>query len=154
MTTGSTMTSKKQNVEFGELLNHTGYHIRRAHTTFMRQFSTFGKEFLLKSQQSSILVLTRENPGITPAAVADAIEIERSLMAKLLNDLNERGFIETKTSTSDGRQKGLYITAKGKIFIRKVMDSFWGNLEPKLTKNLSENERLVLIKLLKKIYLS
>lgn len=150
---GLTMTLKKQDIEFGELLNHTGYHIRRAHTTFMRQFSSFGKDFSLKSQQSSILVLTRENPGITPATLADAIEIERSLMAKLLTDLTQRGFIETKASTSDGRQKGLYITPKGNKFIRKVMDNFWDNLEPNLTKNLSEKERSTLTNLLKKIYI-
>lgn len=148
------MAAKQQKIEFGELLNHTGYHIRRAHTTFMRLFAACGKEYLLKSQQSSILVLTRENPGITPATIADAIEIERSLMAKLLTDLQDRGFIETKASPSDGRQKGLYITTKGKAFIRKVMDTFWESLELKLTANLSANEKQTLIKLLTKLYTS
>lgn len=148
------MAPKKQNIEFGELLNHTGYHIRRAHSTFMRLFSVYGKAYSLKSQQSSILVLARENPGITPAAIAEAIEIERSLIAKLLIDLKDRGFIETRVSITDGRQKGLYITAKGKIFIRKVIDTFWQQLEPKLTKNLSAKERLTLIRLLEKLYSS
>lgn len=146
------MASQNQDIKFGELSDHTGYHIRRSHTTFMRLFSTYGKEYLLKSQQSSILVLTKENPGISPAIIADTIEIERSLMAKLLTDLKDRGLIETRASNTDGRQKSLYITSKGKNFIRKVMDTFWKNLEPKLTKNLSEKERLTLIKLLGKVY--
>lgn len=148
------MTKQNSTINFGELLNHTGYHIRRAHSTFMRLFSSCGKQYLLKSQQSSILVLTRENPGITPAAIADAIEIERSLMTRLLADLKQQGLIEIRASTVDGRQKGLFTTTKGLNFIRKVMDSFWTELEPKLTQNLSENEKKTLIKLLKKVYTS
>jgi DNA-binding MarR family transcriptional regulator len=148
------MTKTKTDIAFGELTNHTGYHIRRAHSTFMRLFTACGREHLLKSQQSSILVLTRENPGISPAAIADAIEIERSLMAKLLTDLIERGFVETRSTPVDGRQKGLYITAKGKKFIQAVMDKFWRTLEPALTGSLSENERRTLIRLLTKIYTS
>jgi DNA-binding MarR family transcriptional regulator len=146
------MKKTKPDIAFGDLTNHTGYHIRRAHSTFVRLFTTCGREHLLKSQQSSILVLTRENPGISPAAIAAAIDIKRSLMAKLMTDLAERGFIETRSSPVDGRQLGLYITAKGNKFICTVMDSFWNKLEPALTGSLSESERKTLIRLLTKIY--
>ena len=148
------MQKETDDIHFGELAKHTGYHIRRAYSTFQRKFAAFGKEHLVKSQQSSILVLTRENPGITPAAIADAIEIERSLMAKLLTDLSTRGFIETRPSAQDGRKKGLYITPKGRKFIRKVMDNFWDNLEPALTRNLNASEKRTLIALLAKVYSS
>lgn len=147
------MTKATRDIEFGELTNHTGYHIRRSYSTFQRLFAAYGKEYLVKSQQSSILVLTRENPGITPAAIAAAIEIERSLMARLLTDLSNRGFVETRVSPEDGRKKGLYITPSGRKFIRKVMDTFWLNLEPALTKNLTKTERRTLISLLTRIYL-
>lgn len=146
------MSKTTRGIKFGELTNHTGYHIRRTYSTFQRLFAAYGREYLVKSQQSSILVLTRENPGITPAAIADAIEIERSLMARLLTDLSERGFIETRTLADDGRKKGLYITPRGRKFIRKVMDTFWLDLEAALTKNLTQSERRTLIRLLKKIY--
>ncbi len=151
-TSANTTTNASAKIEFGELTNHTGYHIRRSYSTFMRMFATNGKQFQLKSQQSSILILARENPGITPAAIADAIEIERSLMAKLLTDLMKRSFIETKACTIDGRQKGLYITAKGKTFLRQVLEYFSQNLEIELNRNLSQREQLTLIKLLQKIY--
>jgi len=146
------MKKASTKIRFGELTNHTGYHIRRSYSTFIRMFATNGKQFQLKSQQTSILILTSENPGITPAAIADAIEIERSLMAKLLTDLMKRNFIESKASSVDGRQKGLYITAKGNTFIRQVVEYFSQNLEVDLNRNLSERERLTLIKLLQKIY--
>ena len=147
------MKNKPGTIKFGELTDHTGYHIRRAHSAFMRLFAKVGKRFNLRSQQSSILILARENPGISPAAVSQAIGIERSLMARLLADLSERGFISSKSSEQDGRQKGLYITASGKKYINKVLNSFRANLEPELTQKLTENEKKTLIRLLKKIYL-
>ena len=146
------MSKTTRGIKFGELTNHTGYHIRRTYSTFQRLFAAYGREYLVKSQQSSILVLTRENPGITPAAIAGAIEIERSLMARLLTDLSNRGFIESRALADDGRKKGLYITPRGRKFIRKVMDTFWLDLEAALTKNLTQSERRALIRLLKKIY--
>jgi len=149
---GYSMSKASNKIKFGVLTKHTGYHIRRSYSTFIRMFATNGKQFQLKSQQTSILILTSENPGITPAAIADAIEIERSLMAKLLTDLMKRNFIESKASSVDGRQKGLYITAKGNTFIRQVVEYFSQNLEVDLNRNLSERERLTLIKLLQKIY--
>lgn len=148
------MAKPDTDIKYGELTDHTGYHIRRAHSTFMRLFTSAGKGFALRSQQSSILVLTRENPGIGPATIADAIGIERSLMARLLTDLIERGFIETHASEQDGRQKGLYITTKGKSFIRKVMDTFWNTIEPSLTGHLTVAEKRTLIRLLKRLYQS
>ena len=146
------MSKTTRGIKFGELTNHTGYHIRRTYSTFQRLFAAYGREYLVKSQQSSILVLTRENPGITPAAIADAIEIERSLMARLLTDLSNRGFIESRALADDGRKKGLYITPRGRKFIRKVMDTFWLDLEAALTKNLTQGERRTLIRLLSKVY--
>ena len=97
-------------------------------------------------------MLTRENPGITPATIADAIEIERSLMTKLLADLCSRGFIEVKHSPVDKRRKGLYITASGRRFARDVLNTFRKQLEPQLTRNLSASQRKTLIKLLAKLY--
>lgn len=146
------MRPSRSEIEFGELLNHTGYHIRRAHSTFMRLFAVHGREFALRSQQASILVLTRENPGITPATIADAIEIERSLMTRLLADLKSRGFVETRASISDGRQIGLYITPEGRKFARAIMSTFWNKLEPELSGNLTAAERKSLIRLLRKLY--
>lgn len=142
----------KQKVNFGVLTNHTGYHIRRSYSTFIRLFALNSKHFNLKSQQSSILILARENPGISPAVIADTIEIERSLMATLLTDLIKRDFIKATASEKDGRQKGLFITAKGNKFLNEILEFFSENLEVEINRNLSESERKTLIRLLRKIY--
>lgn len=138
--------------DISNLAEHTGYHIRRAHTYFTRAFSVYGKRFDLRSQQATILVLTEKNPGIAPTSIADANDIKQSLVAKLVSDLEARGLIKTRSSTTDRRRKGLHITARGRVFLKRVMETFATELDPVLTRNLTSAEKATLIRLLKKIY--
>ena len=139
-------------MELIDLSKHTGYHIRRAHTYFARVFSVYGKQFGLRSQQATILVMTEKNPGIAPTSIADANDIKRSLVASLVSDLEERGLIKTRGSRTDRRRKGLHITAKGRVFLTRVMETFATELDPILTRNLSTAQKATLIKLLKRVY--
>lgn len=141
-------------MNYGDLLRHTGYHIRRTYSFYSRIFAQYGKKFGIKSQQTTILILARNNPGITPASIADANEMERSLMAKLTADLEQRGFIERRPSESDKRNKGLFITKSGEKFLDEVKSTFLREVEPVLTRNLSESERKTLVRLLQKVYSS
>jgi len=145
-------SNRHSRIDISDLSVHTGYHIRRAHTFFTRVFSVYGKRFGLRSQQATILVLTERNPGIAPAAIADTNDIKRSLVAKLVSDLEERGLITTRNSAEDRRRKGLYITAKGKAFLHRVMRTFATELDPILTRKLTAAEKKTLIRLLRKIY--
>lgn len=142
----------KRRIDFGDIPEHTGYHIRRAFSYFSRVFATFGRQYGVRSQQATILTLARFNPGITPADVADANEIERSLVAKLVAELEQRGFLERRPSTTDRRSKGLYITSSGTKFLKEMMATFAREMEPKLTRNLSPTEKRTLIRLLKRVY--
>ncbi len=139
-------------IDFGDIPEHTGYHIRRAYSYFYRVFTQYGRQFGIRSQQATILTLARHNPGISPARVADANDIERSLVAKLIAELEEQGLLERRPSSTDGRQKGLFITARGADFITAVMDTFARELEPRLTRNLSAAEQKTLRNLLRRVY--
>ena len=143
---------KKDPIDFGDIPEHTGYHIRRAYSYFFRIFSTYGKQFKVRSQQATILTLAKFNPGISPATVADANDIERSLVAKLITELEQRGFLERRSSSTDRRSKSLYITKSGARFLKGMMETFSREMEPELTRNLSVPEKRTLIRLLTKIY--
>ena len=144
--------ARSKPIDFGDIQEHTGYHIRRAYSYFTRVFAEHGKRFDLRSQQATILMLADRNPGISPARVADANEIKRSLVTRLVVDLERRGLIECRTSEIDRRHKGLYITRKGGSFLRNVMSTFAAEVDPALVRNLSAGEKRTLIKLLAKIY--
>lgn len=142
----------KDEINYGSLLSHTGYHIRRTYSFYSRIFAQYGKRFGVKSQQTTILTLAKHNPGITPASIADANEMERSLMAKLTADLEQRGLIERRPSDDDKRNKGLFITKKGEKFLDELVTTFSREIEPQLTGRLTQAERKTLIHLLQKIY--
>jgi DNA-binding MarR family transcriptional regulator len=145
-------TARRKAIDFGDIPEHTGYHIRRAYSYFTRVFAEQGKRFDLRSQQATILTLTDRNPGISPARIADANEIKRSLVTRLVTDLENRGLIECRISKTDRRHKGLHITSEGRRFLRKVMSTFAAEVEPVLVRNLSAGEKRTLIRLLTKIY--
>ena len=145
-------TSSRKRIDFGDIPEHTGYHIRRAYSYFTRIFAEYGRRFDLRSQQATILTLTDRNPGISPARIADANEIKRSLVTRLVTDLERRGLIECRTSSSDRRHKGLHITQEGRRFLKKVMSTFAAEVDPMLVRNLTAGEKRTLIKLLTKIY--
>ena len=143
---------KNLRIDFGGIPDHIGYHIRRAYSYFSRVFSVYGKRYSVRSQQATILTLARQNPGISPATIADANDIERSLVARLVTELEQRGYIERRPSATDGRHRGLFITRSGARFLDKILHSFATEMEPRLTRNLSAAERRTLIRLLEKIY--
>lgn len=145
-------TAPNNEIDFGDITEHTGYHIRRAYSYFTRVFAEHGKRFDLRSQQATILTLADRNPGISPARLADANEIKRSLVTRLVIDLEQRGLIECRISKTDRRHKGLFITRKGRTFLRTVMSTFAAEVDPALVRNLSDAEKRTLIKLLAKIY--
>ncbi|MCF7980576.1 MAG: MarR family winged helix-turn-helix transcriptional regulator [Pseudomonadales bacterium] len=146
-------SSPNNDIDYGDLPNHLGFHIRRTYTAYLRVFASLvGKRFALKSQQYSILVLTGQNAGITPSAIAGAIEVKRSLIAVLTEDLRQRGFIEIKTSTSDRREKRLHLTKKGHAFTNEIRQVLTTEFGPALAKKLSSKEISTLNKILPKIY--
>lgn len=140
-------------IHYGDLPEHLGYHIRRTYTAYLRTFTALaGKKYALKSQQYSILVLTENNKGITPSAIADAIEVKRSLVAVLTEDLNQRGLIKITVCNDDRRQKQLYLTPKGRTFTKNVRQTLQEEFGPALAKYLSKSELASLNKILPKIY--
>ncbi len=140
-------------INYGDLPEHLGFHIRRTYTAYLRIFTSIvGKKFSLKSQQYSILVLTAQNIGITPSAIASAIEVKRSLITVLTEDLRQRGLIKIAIGVDDRRQKQLYLTQKGQQFTNEVKQTLSSEFAPALAKNLSQTELATLNKILPKIY--
>ncbi len=140
-------------INYGDLPEHLGFHIRRTYTAYLRIFASIvGKKFSLKSQQYSILVLTAQNIGITPSAIASAIEVKRSLITVLTEDLRQRGLIKITIGVDDRRQKQLYLTQKGQQFTNEVKQTLVSEFAPALAKNLSQTEIATLNKILPKIY--
>ncbi len=60
-----------------------------------------------------VLHFVHRQPGLTIAELLDILKITKQSLNRVLKELIEKGFIESRTGTSDRRQRLLYTTLEG-----------------------------------------
>lgn len=60
-----------------------------------------------------VLHFVDRQPGLTIAELLDILRITKQSLNRVLKELIEKGFVESRTGTSDRRQRLLYTTTKG-----------------------------------------
>jgi DNA-binding MarR family transcriptional regulator len=84
-----------------------------------------------------VLHFVDRNPGLTIAELLDILRITKQSLNRVLKELLETDFIESRMGTSDRRQRLLFATAKGhelaiklaKLQTRRIMRAL-GELDP------------------------
>lgn len=71
-----------------------------------KAFAPFG----LTPAQAFMLRLVLESPGLLQHQIADALTISRPTATRLLAALEEKRFVERRSSPSDGRESAVYPT--------------------------------------------
>ncbi|MGF6917262.1 MarR family winged helix-turn-helix transcriptional regulator [Paraburkholderia sp. 40] len=97
-----------------------------------------------------VLRLVCAEPDITPKSVSQRALIEKTLLSKILAELETRGLIARGMHASDRRSIALRATAQG-LEVAQASETVGTELEVELTKALSENERKTLERLLRKL---
>jgi DNA-binding MarR family transcriptional regulator len=88
--------------------------------------------------------------GRSQRALADELGLPGSRVVNLVDTLEERGWLERRTDESDRRARRLYLTARGRRVLEKVM-ALSSAHEVAFTKGLSQAERTTLVRLLSKV---
>ncbi|HZH51977.1 MAG TPA: MarR family transcriptional regulator [Microvirga sp.] len=91
-----------------------------------------------------VLHFVDRNPGLTIAELLDILRITKQSLNRVLKELIEKDFIESRTGTSDRRQRLLYTTASGhdlavkmaKLQTRRIMRAL-ADLDPDARRHLS-----------------
>src|SRR3712207_968283 len=86
-------------------------------------------EFGFGRAHHRVLHFVDRQPGLTIAELLDILRITKQSLNRVLKELIEKGFIESRTGTSDRRQRLLHTTPKGhdlavklaKVQTRRVM---------------------------------
>jgi len=104
---------------------------------------------LTRAQWLALSIL-RRHPGMNQAELASHLEVEPMTVARLIDRLEEAGFVERKTDKHDRRSKKLYLTKRAQGTINKIRTLAIETRSEALA-GISEEEHETLVGLLHKI---
>lgn len=129
-----------------------GYHLRRTQVAIFRHFSrTVAAEEHITPGLFGMLQVIAANPDIGQSRLAEAMEVDRSTIVKVVDQLEERGLILRAASPHDKRSHCLRLTAEGREALRR-MEALVLRHEDEFTGVLSAAERKLLVRLLTRLY--
>ncbi len=106
--------------------------------------------FGLRMLTFSVLVIIADNPGLRQSQLADALSIERPNLVVVIDELEQKGLIVRNRSETDRRAYALHVTLAGG-HLRKQADMAVQMHEARMTRLMSEDERVLLIDLLSRV---
>lgn len=98
--------------------------------------------------QYDFFYVISQNEGKSQQELSDHLMIGKSTTAKVLNDLEKKGYIEKRRDKQDGRIYRIYLTKLGREIVPKV-DKIFKEVMDITIENLSEKESAELIRMLK-----
>lgn len=141
-----------QELSRGLLPRILGYHLRRTQIAIFRHFSrTVAAEEDITPGLFGMLQVIAANPGLGQSRLAAAMEVERSTIVKVVDQLEQRGLIRRAASPNDKRRHCLQLTDYGCRALRR-MEALVLRHEEEFTKALSADERRLLMRLLTRLY--
>jgi DNA-binding MarR family transcriptional regulator len=139
-------------MSYGLLPQILGYHLRRTQVAIFAHFSsTVAAEEDITPGLFGMLQVIAANPGLAQSRLAEAMEVDRSTIVKVVDQLEGRGLIIRKPSPTDKRSYCLQLTNQGRAALRR-METLVLRHEAEVTKALSADERQLLIGLLTRLY--
>ena len=137
-------------VEFGILANLLSFTLRRAQMAVAQKFQSDLGDFEVTSGQFSILVLIRQNPGLSQSDLGSALAIDRSTMVAVIDRLEKRDLVVRSPSPYDRRSYALALTPAGERLLTSMIPHVEAH-EATLTHALTEQETQDLNRLLRRI---
>lgn len=113
-------TVNSPRLDFDTLDGHLGYFLRRLQVHIFQDFIRGLAAFDVRPAQYSVMVLIASNPGRPQAIIARALNIERAALAKMLHELQGRGWIQRLPSVRDGRSHALFMTRDGEKALARI----------------------------------
>ncbi|WCR11074.1 MarR family transcriptional regulator [Paracoccus stylophorae] len=100
-------------LNYGFLQNFVGHYLRLAYEASYDDFAKRLGEDQLKPGYFSMLVIIRNNRGITQCELGESIGRDKSSVAKALRNLEDRGLIYRERDENDRRNYTSFLTDKG-----------------------------------------
>ena len=137
-------------LEASDLEDLVGYNLKRAYIVVQTDFrEALGKDGL-SARVFAALSLAVKFPNITQSELARMMGIERSGLVAIVDELEERGYLRRAAVPGDRRVQALVPTDAGRRAYGEAISVVRAH-ENALLADMTENEKVTLLKLLKKI---
>ena len=97
-----------------------GYALRRAQGVVYADLNGALARISLRPLQFTLLLMVAENPGSSQSSVCEALGMQKANCVPTMSELERRGYIIRRKSTSDARSYELHITNKGKRILQRA----------------------------------
>lgn len=98
-----------------------GYLLRRSHRLFAKELAKRLAEHEMPVAQFQILRVLWKHDGLSQTELSEHIEVERSALTGVFDDLERRGIVRRKRSTSDRRRHTVHLTKYGRSLHEPLM---------------------------------
>src|SRR5947209_18499355 len=100
-----------------------GFLVHDVARLFGRRFNQRALLFLgLTRAQCKVLGYLARNEGINQAGLADLLEIKPMTLVRQIDRMEEDGWIERRADPADRRARRLFLTAKARPILSRIMD--------------------------------
>jgi len=120
------MTEAQDRTDTGELDFSTldtllGVRLRLAQVRLFQHFRATLARFEITPGQAGLLILTRDNPGISQSRLARAMQVERATLGQTLEGLVARGLVQRGRNRGDRRAYALRLSEAGERFVADLI---------------------------------
>lgn len=128
-----------------------GYRLRRLQARWVAHWAMWFRDLAVTATpvQGGILLLIRDNPGITQVALSRLLQVEAPSLMQALAPMVREGLVERKRSAQDGRAFELRLSGTGEA-AAALVETDMSRHEADLLSGLSAGERETLLALLDK----
>lgn len=139
---------------FGAMTDELGFHLRRVQVAAFKHFAqTVTAVESITPGLYGMLQVIANNPGLSQSALAIAMDVDRSSIVKVIDQLEEKGLIVRDATPADRRRYQLRLTDAGTLALKRIQKAVMRQ-DQAFSAGLDATERATLIALLKRLYQS
>lgn len=135
--------TNKVDCDIRQALDKVSFMMRRAYTDELRELNLY-------VGQDNLLARLWTGDGLTQMQLAEHLKCEPPTVSNMVKSLEQNGFIVRKKDAVDGRVMRIYLTEAGRA-LQEPVSKKWQHQQEKLLHTISQEERVVLLDLLKRM---
>ncbi|ANC90454.1 MarR family transcriptional regulator [Azospirillum humicireducens] len=141
---------KNGKLALGPLPELVGYNLRKAQVALFQSFQNAVAPHDITPGQLGVLIMIRENEGLSQSDLGTAVGIDRSTMVAVIDRLESRGLVVRAPSPNDRRSYALRLSPEGQSLMDDLIPRVQAH-DQGMVKDLSPEEQAQFIDFLRRV---